>query len=305
MKQTFMKGLVTATFAVAFGCGAPHADNSAVKITNGKTLTDADYPSVVLLYDASAGALCSGTFINSTTVISAAHCTESGKVASDGTVSGASLSIIKVQNLAAGQASLVATATKLVRNPLWDKNGKNVNKYDLSLITFPEGTAEAVSQIATVEPSAGDKLTIVGYGLNQSTNLQDGSSAAVKRIGTNTIKDVSEGFIEFTGANKTTSADGTNASASAGDSGGPLFVNGKVAGVTSGGGAGGIFSSSSESLYIDLNSPESQAFLKAHLGTIASGDSSSDNNGSVDNGSNGSSSNNGSNDSDCSWPFCS
>lgn len=70
---------------------------------------------------------------------------------------------------------------------------------------------------------------------------------------------ISGGFIQFTGVDSTTTADGTDSSSASGDSGGPLFINGKVAGVTSGG------FGRTRSLYIDLWSAESQAFLSKNL----------------------------------------
>ena len=264
MQRVVFRGLVSVAFVSMMGaCGVAEQD-SASKIVNGKSIDNADYPSVVLLYDAKVGAICTGTFINETTVVSAAHCTEGGKVDALGNVTGA-LSIITVKNLAAGEAQLVATSTRIVRNIKWDKAGKNVNKYDLSLITFPVGTAKAVSSFAAATPKVGARFTIVGYGLNQSKNIMDGASAGVKRLGENVVSSVSLGFIQFTGASTTTTADGTNVSAGAGDSGGPLFVDGKLAGITSGGGSAGWFSNKTKSLYIDVNSTDSQAFIKKFL----------------------------------------
>jgi secreted trypsin-like serine protease len=267
MKELFMKkflasSLSSLAFVTLLGaCGTADQD-SASKITNGKVIQAADYPSVVLLYDQKLGALCTGTFINETTVISAAHCTDSGRVDAVGNVTG-SLLLINVNS--SGEAELVATSTSMVRNIKWDQAGKNVNQYDLSLITFPVGTAKAVSQLASVTPKRGASFTIVGFGLNQSKNLNDGSSAGIKRTGTNVVSSISGGFIQFTGQSTTTTANGTNSSASAGDSGGPLFVDGKLAGITSGGGQAGIFSSNTQSLYVDINSSSSKAFLSKFL----------------------------------------
>lgn len=264
-KSRFLASSLSSLALVSFlgACGTADQD-SASKITNGKVIQTAEYPSVVLLYDSKLGAICTGTFINETTVISAAHCTDSGKVDTIGNVTG-TLSILNITNAAAGEAELVATSTSMVRNIKWDKAGKNVNKYDLSLITFPAGTARAISSFASASPKKGAAFTIVGFGLNQSKNLNDGSSAGIKRLGNNVVSSISGGFIQFTGQSTTTSANGTNSSASAGDSGGPLFVDGKLAGITSGGGQAGIFSSNTQSLYVDINSTDSQAFLTKFL----------------------------------------
>ncbi|HYX38787.1 MAG TPA: trypsin-like serine protease [Oligoflexus sp.] len=258
-----VKGAVTlGALGLATACGVSPADRSEVKVTNGREVGETEYPSVVLLYDSVQGGICTGTFITPTVVLSAAHCTMAGKVDADGNVE-LKLAMIRIKDPVAKQAELIAESTSIIRNPLWDKNGRNVNKYDLSLITFPAGTSQAVSAIASVGAKAKDKFTIVGYGLNQMKDMSNGDSAGVKREGVNAVSSVSGGFIQFTGKDSTTTADGTDVSSASGDSGGPLFINGKVAGVTSGGGWGGF--GRTRSMYIDLWSSESQAFLGKHL----------------------------------------
>lgn len=258
-----VRGAVTlAVIGLASACGVAPADRSEVKVTNGREVGDTEYPSVVLLYDQTQGAICTGTFITPTVVLSAAHCTMGGKVDADGNVD-LKLAIIKISDAANKEAELVAQSTAVVRNPLWDKNGGNVNKFDLSLITFPEGTAQAMSSIASTPAKTKDKFTIVGYGLNQMKDVSNGDSAGMKREGVNTVSRLSGGFIQFTGKDSTTTGDGTDVSSASGDSGGPLFINGKVAGVTSGGGWGGF--GRTRSLYIDLWSIESRAFLVKYL----------------------------------------
>ncbi len=265
MKRLFVSGLMAASSIVGLSACGVQEDTSSQKITNGLEIASDEYKSVVMLYDPKQGAICTGTFISDDTVISAAHCTMSGKANAQGNVTG-SLVIVNPINIQAGQVEQVAKTIKMVRNPLWEKNGKNVNKWDLSVLTFPKGTARAVSEIASSAPVAKDPFVIVGYGLNQSKNLFDGSTAGVKRLGNNVVGSVTDGFIQFKGQSATTTADGTKSSASGGDSGGPLFVDGKLAGITSGGAADWFgFGSSSTSLYVDLNSPESQAFLSKHI----------------------------------------
>lgn len=260
--QILSKSVVGAGLAVTlWGCGAA-TETSSTKVTNGREVAEGEFPSVVLLFDQTAGAICTGTFITPTVVLTAAHCSMSGKVNSQGEVD-LKLAIVNIKDQAKKEAEVVAVSTKVVRNPLWDKNGGNVNSYDLGLVTFEPGVAQAVSEIAPQRAKVGDRLEIVGYGLNQATNLKDPSSAGVKRTGTNKVVSLSQGFIQFDGANNTSKADGTNSSASSGDSGGPLFIDGKVAGVTSGGGWGGFFKT--RSLYIDLYSPQSQEFLAKYL----------------------------------------
>ncbi len=260
--QIIARSLVALGIAASlWGCGQV-TEKSDVKVTNGREVKEGEYPSVVLLFDKAAGAICTGTFINPTTVLTAAHCSMSGSINAEGEVN-IQLSIINIKDAVKKEAEIVAESTRVVRNPLWDKNGGNVNGYDLSLVTFAPGVAKGVSALASQGARVGDRLEIVGFGLNQATDLKNTNSAGIKRVGTNKVTNVALGFIQFTGADKTSKADGTNSSASSGDSGGPLFINGKVAGVTSGGGWGGF--GKTQSLYIDLSSDSSQEFLNTYL----------------------------------------
>ncbi|WP_176736832.1 trypsin-like serine protease [Oligoflexus tunisiensis] len=258
VKGTLVLGVLGLTTA----CGVAPADRSEVKVTNGREVAESEYPSVVMLYDSVQGGICTGTFITPTVVLTAAHCSMAGEVDADGIVD-LELAIVRIVDHENKQAELVATSTRIVRNPLWDANGRNVNKYDLSLVTFPEGTAQGISELAPTAAKARDTFTIVGYGLNQTKDMSNGESAGMKREGVNTVTAVRDGFIQFTGKDATTTGDGTDSSSASGDSGGPLFIDGKVAGVTSGGGWGGF--GRARSMYIDLWSSESRAFLGKHL----------------------------------------
>lgn len=267
MKRIWMSSLAFGSVLALnlTACGTASEETSNPSITNGRVIENTEFPSVVLLYDAKMGGICTGTFVSDDTVISAGHCTMSGKIDAEGNVAG-KLLLINARNIQAGDVEVLAESVSAVRNPLWDKNGKNVNKFDLSVIKFPKGTAKAVSPLATVKPKVNDQFVIVGFGLNQSKALWDSSTAGVKRVGANFVQAVTGGFIQFKGLSSTTTADGTESSASSGDSGGPLFINGKLAGITSGGAADWFgFGSKSTSLYIDLSSPESKAFLAKNL----------------------------------------
>jgi hypothetical protein len=141
------------------------------------------------------------------------------------------------------------------------------------VIDFPADSAPAVSSVATRAPAAGQTLTIVGYGNNvngfDNFGEQTGSGAGTKRAGTNRVDSVSGGFINFNGLPEAdgVSTEGSLVSSGSGDSGGPLFVDGKLAGITSGGGLrsdgrGGYLASSK---YVDINSVYVKSFLASAL----------------------------------------
>jgi hypothetical protein len=101
------------------------------------------------------------------------------------------------------------------------------------------------------------------YGLN-------GAGGGLKRDGTNVVDDVADGFITFIGTPQAAEGiePGTKVLAGSGDSGGPLFIDGKLAGVTSGGGlywAGSGYDGLS--YYVDINSESSRSFLETVLKT--------------------------------------
>jgi len=263
MKRSMMNVYLASTLMVFLAaCGAKPQSSSA-KIINGLTANSSEYPSVVHLYDIENNGSCTGTFINSTTVLTAAHCTEYNSADSRGNVSG-SISIIQITDFTTKKYDVLATSTSIVRNPLWDEEGGSVNKYDLALITFPEGTAKALSTLASAQPDVGDQVVLVGLGLDQNIDRDDTSSNGVKRIGTNEIEAVSDGFLAFENLDETTNDKGKFSGPGPGDSGGPLFVDGHIAGIVSGAQAD-LFSNILSSYYIDINSKASKKFLDKHL----------------------------------------
>ena len=241
-------------------CGQKRFDavGSKIKVTNGTEISTEEFPGVVLLYDAKIGSICTGSFITETIVLTAAHCTMGGEIDSDGDVDH-ELQLVEIEDNDKSKARVVATSTRVVRNPLWDFAGRNVNRYDLGVVFFEPGVAKEILPIASEPAKVGDDFVIVGYGLNTSSS-KDPSSAGIKRMGQNRVSAIQEGFIQFDGKSKTTSADGTDVAAGSGDSGGPLFIEGQIAGVTSGGGWGGF--GRTVSLYIDLHSSTSRDFLE-------------------------------------------
>jgi secreted trypsin-like serine protease len=266
MKSVAYKILGTGLLAsTLIGCGSP-AQNSETKVTNGREITESTYPSVVLLVMelAEGQAICTGTFVNDSQVISAGHCVEG--------LDPADPSMYVVTKNAAGEYVATAKAVSFKRNPNYDIS-LGVSPYDVSVINFKAGSAPATSPLATRAPSAGDTLTIVGYGNNVNEfdryGQLTGSGAGTKRVGTNKVGSVSGGFINFNGLPEadgyTTS--GTLVSSGSGDSGGPLFVNGALAGVTSGGGLrsdgrGGYLATSK---YVDVNSVYVKSFLASQI----------------------------------------
>lgn len=263
MKKSRMITVALLTIGFMWGCGQD--GSSDLKVTNGKDIEKSVYPAVILLLDSAKGAICTGTFIDDETVITAAHCTMGGEDVDP--VTGRvdhTISLVEMIDPAEKKVKKIADSVAVYRNPEWDKafEKRQVNKYDLGVIKFPKGTSQNYRKISSKQAAAKDEFTIVGFGLNyvpKDQNDMDPSSAGIKRMGKNKVESLSEGFIMFNGALKTTTADGTNVNASSGDSGGPMFIDGKLVGVTSGGGRDIL--GRGVSLYIDLHTDISKDFL--------------------------------------------
>ncbi len=273
MRSTGSKGLLhlaVILLALGFGasCGRSTKPVSAVKVTNGIAIQESKFPSTVLLVimGQEGEAICTGTFVNDSQVITAGHCVEGLDTAKPA---------IYFARERSGSLESVAQAVSFVRNPRYS-HALGVSPYDLSLITFPAHTAPAISPLAAATPAVGTSFTIVGYGNNENfltDGTLDGQGAGVKRTGTNVVEANSGGMLSFGGltGSEGASRDGEKAGeyvgSGAGDSGGPLFVNGKLAGVTSGGGLrtnrDGL--EITVSFYVDINSSTSKKFLATAL----------------------------------------
>lgn len=262
---------ILSTIASVFllGCQPQATDPSSTKVTNG--LQTNNYPAVQLVRG--NGYICTGTFVSPRTLITAGHCVNRASSTGD----------VGVVSRISGR---LEKSTKLIIGNYETELNNGVNYSDLSIVLFGNDVVPE-SDIATVAsraPAIGSTLTIVGYGNNVnysaaevdsqikncmqrgnnavfcSENARRGEGSGTKRMGTNTVAALRGGMITFYGVNRTTTGvtSGTQVSSGSGDSGGPMFVNGELVGVTSGG-------TDTISQYVNLNSYTSQALLRRAL----------------------------------------
>lgn len=220
--------------ALPMSCFPGH-DDSSVKVLNGVEVASDEYPEVQKLDRSYSDKICTGSFVSHNTFLTANHCVD----LHDHTAQ--ELSVNGVHPIAAYDHPFLSMG----------------RKYDLAVLIFPSHTSDSFTSILNRNPVAGDSLTIVGFGINQSE-----ADRGVKRKGTNTLDSVMDGVLTFTGdARPQVGSDGTSistgedVSARGGDSGGPLFIQGMLAGTTSGGGG-------NKSHYVDLNSDQSRFVLQ-------------------------------------------
>lgn len=272
-KAGYASALTLVMSLVACGQIADKAASSEEKVTNGLSAS-AEYPSVVMLQFAvdQGSAICTGTFVNDSQVVTAAHCVydvlQSGRGAS-------SMSFVKKGSNGRSQR---VVATHLEYHPEYTVNPGTLSNHDIAIVTFPRNSAPGTTPLYTAEPTVGQKFTIVGFGLNDyaydANGQQTGQGSGVKRKGENSIASIDNGMIRFYGVPTARDAStplGQDSASGSGDSGGPLLINGALAATTSGGGLAKATDDAGKpvlvkvSNYVDLNESHNKDFLQARL----------------------------------------
>ena len=241
----FIRIWVFALVAVFFmGCGQRQA--AELKIVNGEVIPSNEWPAVVRVSVSGTQAQqCTGTFVNERQLLTAAHC-----------VLGTQPNEISV--LTSGERLEVLS---YVTHPKFSKQDNNgVNGFDLAVLNFAKYVSSHFVSLLQRQPAVGDQVEVVGFGVTDNLTLV---GAGPKRKGQNTLVSA-KALLGMVGPASTTNAKGENASTGKGDSGGPVFIDGVLAGVVSGAGTMGDFSFSAS---VNLRSSSSQDFLQRHLFT--------------------------------------
>lgn len=256
--------------SVLSGCG-PKSNPSDLQITNGMDVKESAYPSVIKVSAYGGGALdgCTGTFVTSYQVVTAAHCLE-GVEPGDNTIFAAKFD-------ANGQEVTSFQADSFQIHPLYDPQAKP-SPYDLAVVNFPRHAASEISLIASQRAPLDVWVQLVGYGDNENffdeSGQLSGSGNGRKRVGTNKLLAYDSDMIRIDGVPGKTAGinPGLRSCSGMGDSGGPLFYNSStLIGINYGGGLiketakDGSESYSCLSLYVDLNKEENVTFLESVL----------------------------------------
>jgi hypothetical protein len=128
-----------------------------IKVVNG--VEESGFPYVVQLrIDESGG--CTGSFVSSDLMITAAHCVARAKT----------VALVDEK----GSVGAKVTRENFFIHPNWPTGGaacekRGEAKYDVALIRFPRGTykGDTFAELSGAAPEAGDSIKIVGFGHNK------------------------------------------------------------------------------------------------------------------------------------------
>lgn len=274
-----MKFIIMTLTCMTFGlvssaCGERfQVEMSTPHVTNGIDIPESEFAETFMLlrdYPTSsdhAQFLCSATFINDHQALTASHCLETyeGKEADlyylDFKLEAGSTEKKSFRKAKALSATANPKSVSLAPGP-----------DDLAIVNFPPQTAPAVATIYTASLRAGKAVTIVGYGVLKTivtAGEHGGTGVGTKRKGMNTIARIQGGeiFVHGTAETRHFLKPGQQSVSGPGDSGGALFVDGKLAGVVSSGLAAGKSRGMQmiDASFVDLTTPSSQEFLKEYM----------------------------------------
>ena len=212
--RQFGKTFDLGTFFLAFlilttVCGCKQRPSSSqAKIVGGLEARADEFVSTVALHNSANKTFCTGTVIGTKAVLTAQHCL------------GKKFPLVK------GKKPKAA-----VWHRAYDENVEGV--YDLAILVFDSPLEIPASKTVTKSVAKGTRFIVVGYGCSE---LGEGATSGKKRYGTNTVSAAgAEGMITFYGSEADQPTPGVDVITCSGDSGGPLFVDNEVLGVTSGG----------------------------------------------------------------------
>ena len=210
--------LVLASFS---GCLKP--EESDTRLINGRPIGADVLPAAVKITAKSGIYLqsCTATWVSDNAIVTAAHC-----------VMDDSKTQILKPFVSFGEGKGIYAEKVLVEEG-YRQRKISFEERDLAVIIFKSGSSSKYASVLDRDPVVGDDLEIVGFGKSEENNFQSGG---FKATGTNKISsfNVPNGILRFVGAyNSTNGGTGVNVANSQGDSGGPAFVGGKIAGVSS------------------------------------------------------------------------
>jgi len=208
------------------GCGAYNGDcdesgvgNVTLGIRNGVVDTTGAFSNVLRLSidTGNGGTLCSSTVVSPRAILTAAHCVES--------LRNNSASSIFVRT----PSGAIRRGSEVVIHPNYVS--EDFGSADLAIVLFDDDLGAVPAELSTVFDLS-DNQTVTGVGFGQSEESQSGTrrSGTSQFLGTFASR-LADGSVDREQGNIAVIPGEDNQIICSGDSGGPLFSDGKVVGV--------------------------------------------------------------------------
>lgn len=204
--------LIIVTLLGIAACGRngtlPEIDGNG--IVHGKSLTSksdvAKSIVAIVLETADGSALCTGTILDESTVLTAAHCVDETPN---------KISVVFATNIKAAKKDNVRSVDSIAQNPKWKKSHAGAG--DLAVIHFAGGLPQGYQPVTlakkTFKPTAGEEVIMAGYGV--SDGKKESGEGVLRETKTTILGTMNKDQI---------ATDGHTSSVCFGDSGGPAFA---------------------------------------------------------------------------------
>ncbi len=226
--------LIATSFLVALTSCGKEEQNSDVKIDSGRFITSTSENKVSGVVSIGG---CTATTVSDNTVITAGHCvSEGGQVC-----------------VAASASSPRVCSNKVYTPTEWKRQAW---ESDIAVAIFPDGTFKYFFEVAKEDVQKGQSIVMVGFS-KYSISAQDQGKGS-KRWGRNIVGSFQPGNVIIT----TYGSSADKVAVNPGDSGGPMFHECKLVGVTSRTSGYGTFAGKS-SLHTNVQYQRNMDFLIA------------------------------------------
>ncbi len=224
-------------FTTLFFVSCASKTESLTKIVGGKhlTLESSDTVKGVFPILTDNSGLCSATAVSHNTALTAAHCSNSNN-----------------SNIVNSRDNV--TATQVIMHPQYSPNTNDYTS-DYAVLIFPDNTFSEYFSIKASQAKVGDAVVLVGY----SPAANNDPSKGNKRWGRNVIDGIERGTSAF---ESTSNIEHNSVGVTGGDSGGPLFVNCEIVGVTSRSTSTQVAQQGQVALHTDILVPQNASWLR-------------------------------------------
>ena len=213
--KTALLAMVTLLGIAACGRNGTLPEIDGNGIVHGKSLTSksdvAKSIVAIVLENAEGAALCTGTILDESTILTAAHCVDE---------TSKKIFVVFATNIKAAKKENVRAADAIAQNPRWKKSHDGAG--DLAVIHFTGGLPEGYESVSlakkTFKLTAGEEVVMAGYGV--SNGKKESGAGALRETKTTILGTMNKDQI---------ATDGHTSSVCFGDSGGPAFAEVKGA----------------------------------------------------------------------------